>query len=184
MYQQICRFYFYTLTSIYSTPSFTLFKVKIASLYLGSRILIISLTQIDYYLIILKSFCRPTLQQSTASDNITTKYCKWTKVRKWLCDFDTSFLVAFHTMLYSFDNIESSVVHCKCKWSLVSRYLKKLKENQRPELKSNVLTTKATEASTILSSPWFIRSLAGGFGILGTVWEYIGTWVSLSVRPC
>lgn len=48
------------------------------------------------------------------SDNITTKYCKWTKVRKWLCYFDTSFLVAFHTMLYSFDNIESSVVHCKC----------------------------------------------------------------------
>lgn len=37
--------------------------------------------------------------------------------------------------------------------SIVSKLLKKLKENQQSILKSNVLTTKATEASTIFSSP-------------------------------
>lgn len=37
--------------------------------------------------------------------------------------------------------------------SIVSRLLKKLKEKQQSILKSNVLTTKATEASTIFSSP-------------------------------
>lgn len=37
--------------------------------------------------------------------------------------------------------------------SIVSRLLRKLKEKQQSILKSNVLTTKATEASTIFSSP-------------------------------
>lgn len=37
--------------------------------------------------------------------------------------------------------------------SIVSKLLKKLKEKQQSILKSNVLTTKATEASTIFSSP-------------------------------
>lgn len=37
--------------------------------------------------------------------------------------------------------------------SIVSRLLKKLKEKQQSILKSNVLTTKAAEASTVFSSP-------------------------------
>lgn len=155
--------------------SFTLFKlVKIASFFIH---------RIELFYWILNSNISVYYNYKLSSFMFTANYCYWTIVQKWFTLIQDAIFIGLLIISILNQVLFIANIHISDP-SIVSRLLRKLKEKQQSILKSNVLTTKATEASTIFSSPWFIRGLAGRFGILRTIWENIGTRVSLTVGPC